>query len=85
MKPVVRRWTDEEIEKLKALAAQGASALRCSAALNRSSSSVTKTASKLGVELRGVRAVKADYRQEVEKAERDLPKGSRRNDGSRLA
>lgn len=82
MKPVVRRWTAEEIEKLKKLAAEGSSVLRCSAALNRSSSSVIKTARKLGLELVGVRSAKAGYRRVIEETERNLPKGARRNDGT---
>jgi len=53
MKPLTRRWTAQEIEKLKKLAAEGASVMRCAAALNRSGHSVTKAARTLGFDLRG--------------------------------
>lgn len=48
MKPVVRQWTEGDIQRLKELTAKGASAIRVSAALNRSLSSVKKMARQLG-------------------------------------
>jgi len=82
MKPLTRPWSPEEIEKLKKLGEEGASVMRCSAALNRSGHSIMKAARSLGIELKGVRATKAAYRRIVEENERDLPKGSQRNDGT---
>ncbi len=82
MKPLSKQWTESEIARLKELAAKGASTMRCSAALGRSSSSVSKMARTLGFELAGVRAVKASNRQKIAEAEKSLPPGSRRNDGT---
>jgi len=79
---IVRQWTSDDIEKLKRLAESGASVMRCSAALGRSSSSVTKTARTLGLQLAGVRAVKATNREKIAAAEKSMPPGSRRNDGT---
>lgn len=82
MKPLSRQWTEAEIARLRELAAKGATVLRASAALSRSSSSVTKMARTLGLELAGVRAAKAINRQKIAAAEKLLRPGSRRNDGS---
>lgn len=51
-------WTPDQEERLKLLAARGASALRAAAALNRPMTSVRIWARKLGVALLGVRAVR---------------------------
>lgn len=82
MKPVVRRWTAEEFDRLKKLAADGASVMRCAAALNRSGHSVTKAARTLGFELKGMRTMKVAHKRQIEEAERSLPIGARRNDGT---
>lgn len=82
MKPLVRRWTEEDLQKLKVLMSQGASAARCSAALNRSASSVKKAARQLGGELAGVRELKAQRREMLQREEQSLQPGQRRNDGS---
>jgi hypothetical protein len=55
MKPIVQRWTDEENERLRRFAAEGASAARVAAALNRKINSVTLQASKLGFRFPTVR------------------------------
>jgi len=82
MKPIVRQWTESDIQKLKELMERGVSAIRVSAALNRSLSSVKKMARQLGGDLAGVRDIRADRRKRVEEAERVLRSGQRRNDGT---
>ena len=82
MKPLVRRWTADEIEKLRTLMEKGVSAARCAAALKRSEQSVKKAARLLGGDLAGVRAIRARSRQAIAAAERDLPPGARRNNGT---
>jgi hypothetical protein len=47
--PIVAPWTAEQDEKLKALIAEGVSATRASAVLNRRISGVRARARKLGV------------------------------------
>ncbi len=49
MKPISKLWSDEEDERLKRFAADGASVARVAAALNRKIKSVTLRAAKLGV------------------------------------
>ena len=44
-----RAWTNEDLVKLKAMVASGASALRCSVALKRSLSMIKKKANDAGV------------------------------------
>lgn len=56
--PLTSPWTPEQDERLKALAAQGASAIRAAAALKRPVSSVKVRARKLGIDLPGVRAIR---------------------------
>lgn len=79
---IVRHWTQEDIDKLKDLAAKGASALRCAAALKRNQASVKKQARSLGIVLQGVREVRATTKARIAKAERDLPREMQRFDGS---
>lgn len=57
-----RSWTDADLEKLKELAAQGASLARASAALNRRMASVTKKARLHGLKFAGTRQLKAAIR-----------------------
>lgn len=82
MFPLTRRWTNEDIAKLKLMAAAGHSATRCAAALKRKVGSVKKQARLLGCELPGVRAVRAEQRTKISDAEKVLPTGARRYDGS---
>lgn len=82
MKPVVRQWTESDIQKLKELMDKGASAIRVSAALNRSLSSVKKMARQLGGDLAGMRDLMAERKKRLEEAERVLRPGQRRNDGT---
>lgn len=58
--------TDEDIARLIALAKQGASASRASAALNRARGSVVKKAREPGLALPGVREAKAKAREMME-------------------
>lgn len=55
-------WTDEQIERLKDLAASGASAFRIAAALNRSIVGVRSQAKKLGIDLPTLREIRAKTR-----------------------
>jgi hypothetical protein len=48
MRTIVRRWTPQDDERLKALAAQGASIVKAAAALKRRQSIVRDRANKLG-------------------------------------
>lgn len=82
MTPLVKRWTPEEIEKLRALAIAGASSIKCAAALNRREGAVKRQARILGLNIAGRRATQQGRRVKIEKAERDLPPGKRRYDGS---
>lgn len=61
--PITSPWTPEQDEKPKALAAQGASALRAAAALKRPVSSVRIRARKLGLPLPGVRELRRKIRE----------------------
>jgi GcrA cell cycle regulator len=56
--PVTSPWTPEQDERLRQLAAQGATALRAAAALKRPLTSVRIRARKLGLSLPGVREVR---------------------------
>lgn len=62
MAPITRPWTDDDIAKLRKLAAAGATLMRASAALNRAGTSVQKKARSLGIRFPGVRQVRADLR-----------------------
>ncbi len=66
--PLISPWTPEQDDRLKVLAAQGASAIRAAAALKRPVSSVRARARKLGVSLLGLRALRAKSRA-LEEAE----------------
>jgi GcrA cell cycle regulator len=79
---LVRRWTNEDLLKLKAMAAAGASAMKIAAALRRKVSSVKKYARDLGIELPGMRDVRNNQRSKISAAEKDLPSGAQRYDGS---
>ncbi|QUS37850.1 hypothetical protein RPMA_02485 [Tardiphaga alba] len=57
-----RVWTEADIARLKALALQGASLTRASAALNRRMTSVTKMARLHGVKFPGTRELKKAIR-----------------------
>lgn len=62
MRQIVRKWTEEDITKLKQLMDEGATLLRAAAALNRGSGSVQKKARELGKTFASVRQVRADLR-----------------------
>jgi hypothetical protein len=59
---LAKPWDTEDVAKLKALADNGASALRAAAALGRPATSVKRKANDLGIPLAGVRQVKAELR-----------------------
>lgn len=61
-RPLTRKWTDAEIDQLKILIDNGASALQAAAALKRNMASVRKKARQLGKELPGVRKVRENLR-----------------------
>ena len=83
-KPIVRAWTDDEIETLKALLAAGASVTRCSAALDRASTGVRAQARKIGIAVQGIRAARRISNAKIAAAENLLPRGVWRNDGTRM-
>lgn len=78
---LVRRWTDDDIAKLKVMAAAGSSAMKIAAALRRKVTSVKKHARDLGIELPGMREVRNGQRSRITAAEKDLPSGAQRYDG----
>lgn len=57
-----RSWTEEDIDRLKALSSQGASIVRAAASLNRRTSAVAKIARLHGISLAGTRELKAAIR-----------------------
>ncbi|QUS38077.1 hypothetical protein RPMA_03820 [Tardiphaga alba] len=59
MKPLSKVWTDQDIQRLRELAAEGATAMRAASALNRRSESVKKAARQHGLKLVGTREAKA--------------------------
>ncbi|WP_398476013.1 hypothetical protein [Tardiphaga sp.] len=61
-RPITRKWTDEDISRLIALAEQGSSLIRAAGALNRNTASVQKMARQLGRRFPGVRETKAGLR-----------------------
>jgi hypothetical protein len=58
MRPLVRRWTDEEIAQLKLLVRQGASAARAAVVLKRQTNSVRRRAWELGLPFPSMRRVR---------------------------
>ena len=60
------RWTPEQIEKLQALVASGASATRAAAALNRKVFAVKKKANDLGTPFPSVREIRAKLKAAFE-------------------
>ncbi len=58
MVPLVRAWTADDLEKLKQMAATGASPMRCGAALKRTAASVRVKARELGTPFRSQREVR---------------------------
>ena len=55
MMPIIKPWTDEEIELLKKFVAKGCSALLAAAALKRSIKAVRVKARNLGIPFQSVR------------------------------
>jgi len=62
-KPLIRVWTEAEVDRLRQLTEQGATLMRASAALRRSKSSVQKKAKELGFRFPGVREVRASLQK----------------------
>jgi hypothetical protein len=58
-----RAWTEEEIDKLKVLAASGASALRVAAVLNRAVAAVKQKARNLNIPFPAEHQLRAKRRQ----------------------
>jgi hypothetical protein len=82
-KPIVKGWKEEEIARLKEIADSGASITRCAASLNRSTISIRNQARKLGLVFEGIRKTRSLQRAKIAAAERTLPPGCQRFDGSR--
>lgn len=83
-KPLSRPWSEDDIARLKQLAADGASATRCTAVLHRPTSSILLKARKLGLPSLGVRAAKARHKAKEAAALSKLPPSLRRDDGNRF-
>jgi hypothetical protein len=62
VRPITRKWTDEDIGRLIQLSEQGSSLIRAAGALNRNTASVQKMARQLGRRFPGVRETKAGLR-----------------------
>jgi hypothetical protein len=63
-------WDDEQVERLKQMAAGGASMLRISAALRRNTTSVQVKARKLGIPFVGMREAKKLRDAKIAEAEK---------------
>jgi hypothetical protein len=83
-RPLTRAWTDEECARLQQMVQSGASVSRCSAAFNRPTNSVRNQARRLGTPFAGSRATKAVKMAKINAAEKSLPPGAQRYDGSRV-
>ncbi|MDB5505254.1 MAG: hypothetical protein JWR89_5156 [Tardiphaga sp.] len=68
-RPIVVRWTPEEIEKLKALVAQGASAARAAAATKRKIMAVQVKARELGTPFSPIRTERKKRQEPLAKNE----------------
>ena len=62
MRPITKKWTEDDIARLSVLLDEGATLLRAASALNRGTSSVQKKARELGKSFAGVRKVRANLR-----------------------
>ncbi len=62
VRPITRKWTEEDIGRLIQLSEQGSSLIRAAGALNRNTASVQKMARQLGRRFPGVRETKAGLR-----------------------
>ncbi len=62
VRPITRKWTEEDIGRLIQLSEQGSSLIRAAGALNRNTASVQKMARRLGRHFPGVRETKAGLR-----------------------
>jgi len=67
-----KSWDDEQIARLKALVASGASPIRAAAALKRAQSSVKAKARKLGMPFVGSREAKRLRNAKIAAAEQQL-------------
>lgn len=83
MKPIVKSWSAEDIERLRQMVLDGASVTRCSAAFNRPTNSVRNQARRMRIPFVGIRVTKAAQKLKIAAAERMLPPGSLRYDGTR--
>lgn len=51
MMPLVRPWSDADVERLRVMAAAGASPIKCAAALRRNVQAIRRQAGRLGIRL----------------------------------
>jgi hypothetical protein len=72
MLPLVRAWTEEEHERLRAMVLAGKSALLCAAALNRKVSPVKIQARRIGTPFSAMREVRRAMRDAQNAADRDV-------------
>jgi hypothetical protein len=68
-------WDDEQVERLKALIASGASPVRAAAALKRAQTSVQVKARKLGTPFMGSREAKKIRNAKIAAAEKQMVRG----------
>jgi hypothetical protein len=61
-RPLTRKWTTAELDRLDSLITSGATAMQAAAALNRKMASVQKKARSLGKTLPGIQKVRAGLR-----------------------
>lgn len=81
-KSITKIWSDEDIARWSRMIDAGASISRCSVALDCPTSSVRIQARKMGKPFPDIRLVKARQRTKIAEAERNLPPGSWRYDGT---
>jgi hypothetical protein len=82
--PLTKAWSVEDCARLIQMVRAGVSVTRCSAAFNRPTNSVRNQARRLGVPFPGARAAKAVKMAKIAAAEKSLPPGAQRYDGSRV-
>ncbi|WP_398477713.1 hypothetical protein [Tardiphaga sp.] len=63
MMPLVKPWSEADIERLRVMAAAGASPIKCAAALRRNVQAIRRQASRLGIHLPTLREQRKRLRE----------------------
>lgn len=63
MMPLVKPWSEADIERLRKMAAAGASPIKCAAALRRNVQAIRRQASRLGIQLPTLREQRKRQRE----------------------